>query len=86
MKRPGYEGSLRVPFVERVRWLGNILRLDFGYSWTYKVPVAELIAQRAPATILLSLCSLSFYRSYASYLTTDRSAPRPGHGGASDRA
>ena len=51
LDRPWYEQYLR--------WLGNILRLDFGYSWTYKVPVAELIAQRAPATILLSLCSLA---------------------------
>ena len=50
LDRPWYE--------QYVRWLGNVLHLDFGYSWTYKVPVAQLIAQRAPATILLSLTSL----------------------------
>lgn len=33
---------------------------DFGYSWTYKVPVAELLAQRIPATVLLSITSLLF--------------------------
>jgi peptide/nickel transport system permease protein len=69
LDRPWYEQYLR--------WLGNILRLDFGYSWTYKVPVAELIAQRAPATILLSLCSLALAWGLAIPLAV-LAAARPG--------
>ena len=69
LDRPWYE--------QYFRWLGNVIRLDFGYSWTYKVPVAELIAQRAPATILLSLCSLLLAWSLAIPLAV-LAAARPG--------
>ncbi len=41
-------------------WLKHVAACDFGYSWSYKIPVTELLAQRAPATLLLSLCSLVF--------------------------
>ena len=33
---------------------------DFGYSWTYKVPVTELLATRIPASLVLALTSLLF--------------------------
>lgn len=39
-------------------WLQRALTLDFGYSWTYKVDVATLIASRAPATLGLTLASM----------------------------
>ena len=58
-------------------WLGNVLHLDFGYSWTYKVPVAQLIAQRAPATILLSITSLLLAWTLAIPLAV-LAAARPG--------
>jgi peptide/nickel transport system permease protein len=35
-------------------YLGNILRLDFGYSYRQGVPVIDLIVDRLPATLLLS--------------------------------
>jgi ABC-type dipeptide/oligopeptide/nickel transport system permease component len=41
-----------------VRWLGKAVTLDFGYSWTYKVNVTELLKQRVPATLGLALASL----------------------------
>ncbi|NCY22082.1 ABC transporter permease, partial [bacterium] len=69
LDRPWYEQYLR--------WLGNVLRLDFGYSWTYKVPVGQLIAQRAPATILLSLTSLLLAWALAIPLAV-LAAARPG--------
>jgi peptide/nickel transport system permease protein len=47
-------------YVQYVRWLGNVLQLNFGDSWTYKVPVFELVMQRSAATIILSLTSLVF--------------------------
>ena len=40
-------------------WLGNVVRLDFGRSIPQNnKPVAQLIAERAPATLLLSVTSL----------------------------
>lgn len=44
--------------VQYFRWVGNALQGDFGRSYTYKIPVATLIGQRAQNTILLSLVSL----------------------------
>jgi peptide/nickel transport system permease protein len=41
-------------------WLRNVLRLDFGRSIPQNnKPVADLIAERAPATLLLSVTSIS---------------------------
>ncbi|MBM6613674.1 ABC transporter permease [Desemzia sp. RIT804] len=48
--------------VQYVRWLGNAVQGDFGQSYTYKIPVASIIGQRAGNTILLSL--LSFILTY----------------------
>jgi peptide/nickel transport system permease protein len=39
--------------VQLARYLGNTLRLDLGYSQRHGMPVAELIAKRLPATLLL---------------------------------
>lgn len=41
-------------------WFKNMLHFNFGESWTYKVPVGQLLVQRVPATLLLSLSSLVF--------------------------
>jgi ABC-type dipeptide/oligopeptide/nickel transport system permease component len=43
-----------------VRWGpdGFELGANFGYSWTYKVPVTELLAQRIPASLMLACTSL----------------------------
>lgn len=47
-------------YIQYGLWLGNILRGDLGYSWTYKVPVTDLLASRIPATLTLSFTSLLF--------------------------
>lgn len=39
-------------------WLGAVLTGDFGESWYWKQPVAQLIAQHAPATVLMSFMAL----------------------------
>lgn len=40
-------------------WLGNVVRLDLGKSISHNnAPVARLIAERIPATLLLSVTSL----------------------------
>jgi peptide/nickel transport system permease protein len=46
--------------VQYVRWLGNVLRGDLGMSLTLTRPVASLIRDRLPATILLSGTALLF--------------------------
>jgi len=52
-------------YVQYFKWLGNLLQGNLGYSWFYKVPVADLIGQRLLATFLLSLCALLFAWSIA---------------------
>jgi len=44
--------------VQYVRWIGNALHRDFGTSYLYKLPVAELIGNRALNTIWLSLLTV----------------------------
>lgn len=41
-------------------WLKNLLKLDFGYSFTQKNPVLSVIRTRLSNTLLLSLASLIF--------------------------
>ncbi len=41
--------------VQYVVWLGHVVRGDFGKSIFSKLPVSQLIAQRAPATIELAV-------------------------------
>lgn len=54
-----HDFGLDLPWYKQyLLWLKHIACLDFGYSWTYKVPVFELIWHRAGATLLLSVCSL----------------------------
>jgi peptide/nickel transport system permease protein len=44
-------------FVQFVRFIGNVLSLDFGISYQFKQPVAGLIASRLPATLELAMVS-----------------------------
>jgi peptide/nickel transport system permease protein len=44
------------PLVERyLEWIGGALTGDFGRSYTFSVPVSELIAERLPVTLPLAL-------------------------------
>jgi peptide/nickel transport system permease protein len=44
-------------YVQYLKWLGLAVRGDFGYSATNRQPVAELIAQRLPQTLVLMVTS-----------------------------
>lgn len=44
--------------VQYVRWLNNIIRGDFGYSFAYQVPVLWLINTRLLNTLLLNVVAL----------------------------
>ncbi len=50
--------GLNDPFpVQYARFLAGAIRGDFGYSYIYRRPVAELIAERMPATLELSFAA-----------------------------
>src|SRR3954454_13927679 len=40
------------------RYVVNVLRGDFGYSFAYRQPVFQVILARVPATLLLSTAGL----------------------------
>jgi peptide/nickel transport system permease protein len=42
-------------YVQYGRWLWNVIRLDFGYSFIDRRPVLEKIAERIPASFQLSI-------------------------------
>lgn len=44
--------------IQYLKWLGNLVRLDFGYSFVDRRPVIEKIAERIPASFQLSIASL----------------------------
>ncbi|MFJ7825201.1 oligopeptide ABC transporter permease [Psychrobacillus sp. NPDC096623] len=45
-------------YVQYVNWIGNAFQGDFGRSYTFNVPVANLIGDRALNTLWLSLLSV----------------------------
>jgi len=46
-------------------WNRFEIDMDLGFSWSYKVPVVDLLATRIPATLLLSFTSIVFAWSIA---------------------
>ncbi|HCT96702.1 oligopeptide ABC transporter permease [Vagococcus sp.] len=51
--------GLNDPWYEQYfRWIGNAVQGDFGSSYLYKLPVADLIGERAMNTIWLSLLTV----------------------------
>lgn len=53
----GFDRPVLVRYGE---WAGGLLRGDFGESYYWNKPVAELVVDRAPNTLKLALMSLSF--------------------------
>ena len=52
--------GLDKPFITQLgNYLRDLLHLDFGTSYTYKVPVISEFAQRLPRTLLLGLISIA---------------------------
>ncbi len=45
-------------YVQYIKWLWSVLRLDFGYSFAYQVPVGWLIGTRLLNTLLLNVAAL----------------------------
>lgn len=47
-------------WMQYLKWVTGLFRGDFGRSFEWNRPVADLIAERLPMTIVVSLCSLVF--------------------------
>lgn len=51
--------GLNLPFAQRyLSWIGGILRGDFGQSFTYKTPIAGMIATRMQVSLPLAVLAL----------------------------
>jgi peptide/nickel transport system permease protein len=57
MERYGLNDNIAVQFG---RYLGNMVQGDFGSSIKFTRPVADIIAERLPLTIELTLCAMIF--------------------------
>lgn len=53
-------GFDRPMLVQYGDWLASALRLDFGQSYYFRLPVADLIADRLSVTMILGVCGISF--------------------------
>ena len=56
-KHYGFDQPLPVQYYN---WLSNAMKGNFGISVYLKVPVAKVIFERAPTTMILGACALSF--------------------------
>ncbi len=45
-------------FVQYARWIGQVVRGDFGYSIINGQPIKDILAQKLPATVELALAAL----------------------------
>ena len=53
--------GLDLPSYQRYfKWMGKMLHGDFGICFTWNKPVSELLAERLPLTIMISLFALIF--------------------------
>ncbi|HSJ57464.1 MAG TPA: ABC transporter permease [Anaerolineae bacterium] len=59
VERVRHEYGLDAPLpVQYVRFVGGVLRGDFGKSFFYRVPVTELILERFPLTITIAVLAM----------------------------
>lgn len=58
----GLTGSLPARYLS---WIGGMLTGDFGISYTYKVPVADLVADRLAVSLPLALLALALSTAIA---------------------
>ena len=48
------------PVIRYFYWLGGMLHGDFGYSFEYELPVADVVGDRLWLTVLVSFCTIIF--------------------------
>src|SRR5690606_26533890 len=55
-----HQMGLDAPLLSRyLHWTGGLLNLDFGQSYTYSVPVIDLVAERMAVSLPLALIVLA---------------------------
>src|SRR5262245_6869102 len=54
-KQYGFDQPVHVRYV---KWLGNLVRLDFGNSFTYEEPVLGVITSKFPVSLQFGITSL----------------------------
>ncbi|MFP4015686.1 MAG: ABC transporter permease [Halanaerobiales bacterium] len=47
-------------YMQYLKWVGGIFRGDFGMSWNWNQPVLDLISERLPFTLVISISTLLF--------------------------
>ena len=53
-------GLDRPMYVQYFDWVGGVVQGDFGFSWEYRRPVADVIGERLPLTLMLAFTTLLF--------------------------
>ncbi len=53
-------GLDRPMYVQYFDWIGRVVQGDFGFSWEYRRPVADVIGERLPLTLILAFSTLLF--------------------------
>lgn len=53
----GFDRPIAVQYID---WLGHAIRGDFGRSYNLRQPVADVVFERLPTTMLLGVCALAF--------------------------
>ncbi len=46
--------------VRYLKWVGGLVKGDFGFSWEYRRPVGDVLAERLPLTFILAFSTLCF--------------------------
>jgi peptide/nickel transport system permease protein len=53
------------PLVRYLKWVGGLLHADFGSSYTYRVPIRELLADRLQLSVPLAVYALALSTALA---------------------
>ena len=53
-------GLDRPMYVQYFDWIGGVVQGDFGFSWEFRRPVADVIGERLPLTLMLAVTTLLF--------------------------
>jgi peptide/nickel transport system permease protein len=53
-------GLDRPMYIQYFDWIGGVMLGDFGFSWEYRRPVADVIGERLPLTLMLAFTTLLF--------------------------
>jgi len=47
-------------YQQYLKWIGDVIQGDFGFSWEYHRPVADVISERLLMTLILAFATMAF--------------------------